>query len=109
VSAETFETVELYRRFKTLAVAASASLILGDRANDLRPAADQLHRDAAGTPCEEPATRLRQLVHGALRGGVSDDELDAVRSSHRALRREVWATQPCEYVPCCAADTHQHR
>jgi hypothetical protein len=48
-------------------------------------------------------------VHGALRGEVSDDELDAVRSSHRALRREVWATQPCEYVPCCAADTHQHR
>jgi hypothetical protein len=109
VSAETLETVELYRRFKTLAVAASASLILDDRAHDLRPAVDELHRDAAGTPCEEPATRLRQLVHEALRGEVSNDVLDAVRSSHRALRREVWATQRCEYVPCCAADTHQHR
>jgi len=101
VSAVAFETPELYRRFKSLAVAASAALILGERV-------DELQRDAAGTSCEEPAARLRQLVHGALSGEVSDAELDAVRNSHRSLRREVWTTQPCEYVPCCAG-THHHR
>jgi hypothetical protein len=109
VSPEASATVELYGRFKSLTVAASASLILGDGVQELRPAVDDLHRDAAGTACEEPAARLRQLVHRAAQGEVDDRELDAVRSSHRALRREVWATQPCEYVPCCTAGTHQHR
>ena len=103
-----FETPELYRRFKSLAAAASAALILGERVDELRPVADELQRDAAGTACEEPAARLRQLVHGALDGEVSDAQLDAVRNSHRSLRREVWTTQPCEYVPCCAG-THHHR
>jgi len=101
VTAAAFETPELYRRFKSLAAAASAALILGERV-------DELQRDAAGTACEEPAARLRQLVHGALDGEVSDAQLDAVRNSHRSLRREVWTTQPCEYVPCCAG-THNHR
>jgi hypothetical protein len=108
VTAVAFETPELYRRFKSLAVAASAALILGERVDELRLVADELQRDAAGTSCEEPAARLRQLVHGALSGEVSDAELDAVRNSHRSLRREVWTTQPCEYVPCCAG-THHHR
>ncbi len=102
------ETPELYRRFKSLAVAASAALILGERVDELQPVADELHRDAAGTSCEEPAERLRRLVHGALSGGPSEAELEAVRASHRSLRREVWTTQPCEYVPCCAG-THHHR
>jgi len=104
MSAVAPETPELYRRFKSLAVAASAALILGERVDELRPVADELHRDAAGTVCEEPAAQLRRLVYGE----VSDAELDAVRSSHRRLRREVWTTQPCEYVPCCAG-THHHR
>lgn len=104
MSAVAFELPELYHRFKSLAVAASASLILGERVDELRPAVDELHRDAAGTPCEEPAAELRRLVYGE----ASDAELDAVRTSHRRLRREVWTTQPCEYVPCCAG-THHHR
>ena len=108
MTAVTFETPELYRRFKSLAAAASAALILGERVDELRPVADELHRDAAGTSCEEPAASLRRLVHGALVGEVSDAELDAVRTSHRSLRREVWTTQPCEYVPCCAG-AHHHR
>jgi hypothetical protein len=108
VTAVAFKTPELYRRFKSLAAAASAALILGESVDELRPLADELHRDAGGTPCEEPAARLRQLVRGALAGEVSDADLDAVRNSHRRLRREVWTTQPCEYVPCCAG-THHHR
>jgi hypothetical protein len=108
VSAVAFQTPELYRRFKSLAVAARAALILGERIDELQPVADELHRDAAGTSCEEPAARLRQLVHGALSGEVIDAELDALRTSHRSLRREVWTTEPCEYVPCCAGTNH-HR
>ena len=85
-------------------VAAGAVLILGENVDELRPAVDELHRDALGTPCEEPAAQLRRLVHGE----VTDAEIAAVRMSHRELRREVWTTQPCEYVPCCAG-THDHR
>jgi hypothetical protein len=105
VSTVAVGTPELYRRFKALTVTAGAALILGKPVAELRSAVDELHRDAAGTPCEEPAAQLRQLVHG---GEVSEAELDAVRRSHRRLRREVWTTQPCEYVPCCAG-THDHR
>lgn len=97
-------TPVLYRRFKSLTVAAGAALILGEEVDGLRPAVDELHRDALGTACEEPAASLRRLVHGE----VTDAEIDAVRTSHRELRREVWTTQPCEYVPCCAG-THDHR
>jgi hypothetical protein len=108
VSAFAPDTSELYRRFKALTVAASAALILGERVVELRPKVAELQRDAAGTPCEEPATQLRRLVDGAMSSGVSEEELDSVRSSHRRLRREVWSTQPCEYVPCCAG-AHDHR
>lgn len=108
MSAIAGDTSELYRRFKSLTVAAGATMILNEPVGDLRSKVDELHRDAAGTPCEEPAARLRQLVRGAASGEVSEAELDAVRRSHRRLRREVWTTQPCEYVPCCAG-THDHR
>lgn len=101
-------TPELYRRFKSLTVAASAALILDEPVDGLRPAVEALHRDALGTACEEPAARLLQLVHDALAGEVGDADLDAVRSSHRSLRRQVWSTEPCEYVPCCAG-AHHHR
>jgi len=102
------DTSELYRRFKSLTVAAGAALILGERLAELRPRVAELQRDAAGTPCEEPAAQLRRLVDGAVAGDVTEAELDSVRSSHRRLRREVWSTQPCEYVPCCAG-AHDHR
>ena len=108
MSTVAFGTSELYRRFKSLTVAASAALILGEPVDGLQPAAEALHRDALGTACEEPAAKLRQLVHDALSGEVGDAELDAVRSSHRTMRREVWSTEPCEYVPCCAGALH-HR
>ena len=104
MSTAAVETAELYHRFKALTVTASAALILGEGCDKLRSVADELHRDAAGTPCEEPAALLRRLVHGE----VTEAALDSVRSSHRRLRREVWTTQPCEYVPCCAG-THDHR
>jgi hypothetical protein len=108
VSAVAFETPELYRRFKSLAVATSAALILGERVEELRrlptsciatlPAhRARSPRHASGSSCTAPSD-----------GEVSDAQLDAVRNSHRSLRREVWTTQPCEYVPCCAG-THHHR
>ena len=108
MSAIAADTAELYRRFKALTVAAGAALVLGEPVDELRPKVDELHDDAVGTPCEEPAATLRQLVRGALAGEPTDAELDAVRSSHRRLRQEVWTSQPCEYVPCCAG-THDHR
>jgi hypothetical protein len=103
------ETYELYARFKSLTVAASAALILGERLDELAPAVEELDRNAAGTPCAEPARHLRLLVESAAAGRPADAELDAVRDSHRRLRRDVWTTHPCEYVPCCAAGAHEHR
>jgi hypothetical protein len=103
------ETLELYGRFKSLAVAASAALILGEALDELASAVEELDRDAAGTGCAEPARRLRLLVDRAAAGEAVDADLDAVRESHRLLRRDVWTTHPCEYVPCCAAGVREHR
>ena len=103
------ETFELYGRFKSLAVAASAALILGQRLDELAEAVEELECDATGTGCAEPARQLRLLVDRAAAGEAVEDDLDAVRESHRLLRRDVWTTHPCEYVPCCAAGVHEHR
>jgi hypothetical protein len=103
------ETFELYGRFKSLAVAASAALILGEPLDDLVPTVDELAREATGTRCAEPAARLRLLVGRAVAGDAVDGDVEAVRDAHRLLRRDVWTTHPCEYVPCCAAGAHEHR
>jgi hypothetical protein len=103
------DTAELYRRYKSLTIAVSAALILGERLDDIAVAVDDLGREAAGTPCSEPALTLRRLVERGLAGESTDAEVEQVRSSHRGLRREVWTTHPCEYVPCCAVGAHEHR
>ena len=103
------ESLDLYGRFKSLTVAASAALILGEPLDAVRPAVEELVRDAVGTGCAEPARRLRALVDRAAAGGSVDADLDALRASHRRLRRDVWTTHPCEYVPCCASGVHEHR
>jgi hypothetical protein len=103
------ETLELYGRFKSLAVAASAALILGEPLDELSGAVEELERDATGTGCADPARRLRLLVDRAAAGELVEADLAAVRDSHRRLRRDVWTTHPCEYVPCCAAGVHEHR
>jgi hypothetical protein len=103
------ETLELYGRFKSLAVAASAALILGESLDGLAAALAELDVDAAGTPCAEPARSLLELAARAGVDGVTEADLDAVRTAHRSLRRELWTTHPCEYVPCCADGAHAHR
>jgi hypothetical protein len=102
-------TLELYTRFKSLTVAASAAMILGERLDGLTPAVEELDRDATGTLCAEPARQLRVLVRRAAAGDPVAADLDALRESHRRLRRDVWTTHPCEYVPCCAGGAHEHR
>jgi hypothetical protein len=107
VAAAAVEETELYRRYKSLMLSAGAALVLGASVEALADALDELVRDAEGTACAEPAARLRRLVEGAGAGEAGDDDLDAVRASHRAFRRRIWTSQPCEYVPCCAG-THRH-
>jgi hypothetical protein len=109
VTAVTAETVELYRRYKSLALAASAAVILGERLDDIADAVDELSREAIGTPCAEPLHKLRQLVDSERAGGSTEADVEQVRSSHRSFRREVWLIQPCEYVPCCAGGAHGRR
>jgi hypothetical protein len=96
------EETELYRRYKALALAAGAALVLGEPTGELERAVAALVRDADGGACAEPAARLARL----LAGGAGDDDLDAVRVSHRSLRRQIWTTHSCEYVPCCAGAHH---
>jgi hypothetical protein len=103
------ETDELYRRYKTLTLAAGAAILLGSPLDALVDAVDELGRDAEGTLCAAPATALRKLVLRAGAGEATDTDLEQVRASHRSLRRAVWTTQPCEYVPCCAGGRHDHR
>jgi hypothetical protein len=93
---------ELYRRYKALALAAGAALVLGEPTGELEREVAGLVRDAQGGACAEPAARLASL----LAGGAADDDLDAVRASHRSLRRRIWTTHTCEYVPCCAGAHH---
>lgn len=109
MTAAVAETVELYQRYKSLALAASAAVILGERLDGIVAAVDELSREAVGTPCAEPAHTLRKLVDRERAGVSTEADVEEVRSSHRSLRREIWLTQPCEYVPCCAGGAHDRR
>ena len=113
---------ELYARYKRLALAAGAALILegaddgalaaeaqslvGDceaaraRAPHLRPQLDA---------CAEAAAELHALLGRAAGDEPADAALERARTSHRRLRREVWSVLPCEYVPCCAEHIHHER
>jgi hypothetical protein len=109
VTAVVDETVELYHRYRSLALATGAALVLGARLDDIAAAVDDLSREAAGTLCADPALKLQRLVERELAGDSTDADLEDVRSSHRSLRRKLWTTHPCEYVPCCAGVAHDHR
>jgi hypothetical protein len=103
------ETDELYRRYKALTLATGAALLLESPVDALADAVDELARDAEGSLCAGPAETLRALVARARAGEATEADIEQVRASHRTLRREVWTTQPCEYVPCCAGGAHDHR
>jgi hypothetical protein len=51
--------------------------------------------------CRDAALALTELAREAEEGRVpSRRRLEAVRRSHRHLRRLVWEVFDCEYVPC---------
>lgn len=104
----------LYARYKHLALAAGAALVLDEPLGVLEEDAAELLADArtAAASYEEHAPQLRACVdaaselHGLLQRGGGD--VDAARRTHKRLRREVWKVIPCEYVPCCASAGHGH-
>jgi hypothetical protein len=109
---------QAYHRYKRVALATGAALLLDEDLVALDEAADALVRDsraalAAADPalaaqfaaCVHAAEEVQDLlVHAARdRGSVGTADIERVRASHSELRREVWKVIPCEYVPCSAA------
>jgi hypothetical protein len=114
----------LYGRYKRLALATGATLVLGEDPAALADAAAALladSRTARGggggglasplSACVCAADELHALLVRAAadpsRVGAADT--DRVRATHSSLRREVWKVIPCEYVPCSAVHRHDHR
>jgi hypothetical protein len=109
----------LYGRYKALALAAGARLVLAEAPEALAAEAEVLiadcHSVAASGPealrpqlaaCVTAAEGLRVLVGGSE---PNEADIEAVRLTHKQLRSEVWKVIPCEYVPCCAPARHEHR
>ena len=118
------ELGELYGRYKRLALATGATLVLGEDPAALADAAAALLADsraarAAGggalapalSACVRAAGELHALLVRALEGAgaVGAADTDRARATHSSLRREVWKVIPCEYVPCSAVHRHDHR
>jgi hypothetical protein len=108
---------ELYSRYKALALAAGAALVLDDEAAELVHDARELSQDArelASNPPDGLESQFRACALAAdelhlLLAGCRDQpgnppllRLRRVRTTHSRLRSEVWKVIPCEYVPCCA-------
>jgi hypothetical protein len=112
VSTGVAQVRELYGRYKHLALASGAALVLDAPVAELRTDAADLVADArtaaaAGgehepqlRACLDAATELHAML---VRGG----DAEAARLAHKRLRHEVWKVIPCEYVPCCAS-VHGH-
>lgn len=108
---------ELYARYKALALATGAALLLDAGDEALAAEVEALLRDCLAArratvelepqfaACVEAAGELRLLI----RGEASSASLERARESHRRLRRAVWSVLPCEYVPCCAEHVHHER
>lgn len=102
----------LYGRFKHLALAAGAALVLEQPSAPLEHEVAALAAEArtaaadAGEhrpqleACADAAGELHALLR---RGGI---DVEPARRAHKRLRREVWKVIPCEYVPCCALRVH---
>jgi hypothetical protein len=117
------ELGELYGRYKRLALAAGATLVLGEHPAALADATAALLADsrdalAAGgalapalSACVLAAAELHALLvrAGADPSAVGAADTDRVRATHSRLRREVWKVIPCEYVPCSVVHRHDHR
>jgi len=117
------ELRELYARYKGLALATGATLLLDASPDRLAVEAGELLtacRRAAARPRGACSTQLdacvvaAQELHELLLCAAEDperigpDDTERVRTSHGRLRREVWKVFPCEYVPCSGAHRHSH-
>jgi hypothetical protein len=107
------ELADLYGRYKGLALAVGAGLILDDGADlageTLRLAADAgrvREHDAgpAARVCHQATLDLHRLAT-AKRG--EDGLIEQVRASHRALRSYLWQDIAHQYAPC-GAHRHHH-
>lgn len=107
----------LYGRYKRLALAAGAGMLLGRVDEAIAGDALLLAGDAdlamSARPelrgplnaCHEAALALHRLV-AAPPGDVPARLVDA-RATQRSLRDEMWAVIDCEYAPC-GTQTHAH-
>jgi hypothetical protein len=105
---------ELYGTDKSLALSISAALAL-QRRSEVGLAEVDRHLEECTRAADEHRGELAEHF-GACRDAAADlaalaqevdgdrppsqRRLDAVRSSHRRLRRLVWEVFDCEYVPC---------
>jgi hypothetical protein len=106
VLAEASQVQELYLRYKALALATGAALVLDGDVDALTREADALLADCRAANidvCVDAALDLCRLLAGDA------SALEQARESHRSLRRAVWTVHPCEYVPCCAEHVHAER
>jgi hypothetical protein len=106
------EVRNLYGRYKHLALAAGAALVLDAPREELASDAAALLADAraAAAAGDSYAPQLRACVDAAseLRDLIATGgDVEAARETHKRLRREVWKVVPCEYVPCCAGHGHE--
>jgi hypothetical protein len=105
---------ELYARYKSLALAVGAALVLDAPRDELSAEALELLEDARAALLVDSSRRVQlEACVGAaekLRDLLESDgfDVEAVRDTHKRLRREVWKIVPCEYVPCCASTPHAH-
>jgi hypothetical protein len=117
------ELAGLYSRYKGLALAVGAGLILDDGADlaaeTLRLAADagrlrESHHDgdarrdhgAAARACHQAALDLHRLATAAPGSPGHSALIAQVRASHKALRSHLWDDIADQYAPCGA---HPHR
>jgi hypothetical protein len=107
----------LYNRYKALALAVGAGLILdegsGLAAETLRLAADAgRHRESDPCPAAAAAHRaaldLHRLAVAAPDGAGHARLIAQVRASHKALRSCLWDDIAHQYAPC-GAHPHHHR
>jgi hypothetical protein len=117
------ELAGLYSRYKGLALAIGAGLLLEDGNGDgaglgaetLRLVADagrtretdEAHGDpAAAQACHQAALALHRLAISAPGAPGHAALIDDVRVTHRALRSHLWDVIADQYAPCGA---HPHR
>jgi hypothetical protein len=111
------ELAHLYGRYKGLALAVGAGLILDDGADlaaeTLRLAADagrarEREPGAAASACHQAALDLHRLAVASPTAAGHAQLIEQVRAGHKALRSHLWDDIADQYAPC-GAHPHHHR